>query len=232
MGVASVWAFLNRKHRIHNYIRKIKGKKNNTHISISADVYNSVLEGDNFIGENTRLNNSTLGKFSYIGSDCFFLKTKIGRYCSIASGCRVVYGNHPTKKFVSTHPAFYSSKRSSGRSFVVDDKFQEMSYADEKKQFLVTIGNDVWIASHVMILNGVSIGDGSIIAAGAVVTQDVQPYAIVGGVPARIIGYRFDKDQIDKLEEIKWWDKDEHWIIDHLYAFEDIGIMMSVESEE
>jgi hypothetical protein len=67
------------------------------------------------------------------------------------------------------------------------------------------IGNDVWIGDRAFIMAGVRIGDGAVVAAGAVVTKDVPPYAVVGGVPARIIKYRFDQPTVDKLLELKWW---------------------------
>lgn len=69
----------------------------------------------------------------------------------------------------------------------------------------IHIGNDVWIGARSIIMDGVSIGDGAIVAAGSVVTKDVPPYAVVGGSPAKIIKYKFSQDIIDRLEEIQWW---------------------------
>ena len=86
----------------------------------------------------------------------------------------------------------------------------------------VNIGNDVWIGDNVYILAGVKIGNGAIIAMGAVVTRDVEPYTIVGGVPAKVIRKRFNDEQIKKLEEIKWWNKSTDWILEHIEDFEDI----------
>lgn len=70
----------------------------------------------------------------------------------------------------------------------------------------ITIGNDVWIASSVTILSGVTIGDGAIIAAGSIVVRDVPPYALYGGIPAKVIRFRFDQEQIGALLKIRWWD--------------------------
>lgn len=81
------------------------------------------------------------------------------------------------------------------------------------------IGNDVWIGARAMILSGVKIGDGAVIAAGAVVTKDVEPYTIVGGVPAKPIRKRFTDEQIDALIKLKWWDKDDVWMRDHAAMF-------------
>ncbi|MCR5350110.1 MAG: CatB-related O-acetyltransferase [Acholeplasmatales bacterium] len=78
-----------------------------------------------------------------------------------------------------------------------------------KNNGIITIGNDVWIGDDSMILSGVTIGDGAVIAARSVVTKDVPPYAIVGGVPAKVIRYRFTPEQIEKLEKIAWWNWDD-----------------------
>ena len=89
-----------------------------------------------------------------------------------------------------------------------------------KVQKKVIIGNDVWIGSHALILGGVKIGDGAVIGAGAVVTKDVPPYAVVGGVPARIIKYRFSQEIIDKLLEIKWWNLPENILKENIKLFQ------------
>ena len=92
----------------------------------------------------------------------------------------------------------------------------------------VTIGNDVWIGANVIILSGVSIGDGAIIAAGAVVTKDVEDYSIVGGVPAKLIKYRFSKEQIHRLQKIKWWDWSHEKIEEHIEEFYQPDVFVEV----
>jgi len=160
---------------------------------------------------------------TYVGYDTYLPKTQIGRYVSIASNVRVVTGNHPTSKFVSTHGAFYS--KDFYASYVNKQKFEEFSYADYEKRFFVTIGNDVWIGSNVLILNGVRIGDGAVVAAGAVVVKNVDPYSIVGGVPAKEIRKRFDNDDISFLEEFCWWNLTEPELMSYVDAFEDIEFL-------
>ena len=83
-----------------------------------------------------------------------------------------------------------------------------MNFMCYKDKIYVVIGNDVWIGSDAILTGGIKIGDGAIILTGAVVTKDVPPYAIVGGVPAKPIRFRFSESQIEKLLQIKWWNWD------------------------
>ena len=208
---------LNRiKCRIHN-------APNDCILHVSAKINNVTFEGKNRICSGTRLNNVHMGKGSYISTGGCLSNTEIGKYCSIGPRCTVISaGNHPTTRFVSTHPAFYSNIPHAGFTYSNDLCFNEFRYVDEKNKYMVKIENDVWIASDVILLSGVTIHNGAIVAAGAVVTKDVPPYAVVGGVPARIIKYRFDRTQAEELESIKWWDKDEEWLRTNVSLFSDI----------
>ncbi|MBQ8290144.1 MAG: CatB-related O-acetyltransferase [Clostridia bacterium] len=158
-----------------------------------------------------------------MGSNCNIMYTKIGRYCSIAGGVKIIFGKHPVKDFVSTHPAFYSKHTSCGVSYVSENIFDEYDYVDDQKKYMVEIGNDVWIGSGSMITGGIKIGDGSIVLAGAVVTKDVEPYSIVGGVPAKTIGSRFNDEEIRFLMEAKWWNWDTETLAKNVQKFKDIN---------
>ncbi len=190
------------------------------YISVWATVFGKCsFEGKNSIGKKSRIISTSIGYGSYIGNACNFVNSKIGRYCSIANSVTVVSSTHPTNGMVSTHPAFFSNS------------YKPLSYVKRRKkgEFLATengycteIGNDVWIGNNVLIKGGVKIGDGAVVAMGSVVTKDIPPYAVVGGVPARIIKYRADEKVIDELLEIQWWNKPESWIKQYAELFCDV----------
>lgn len=211
------------KQAAHRYkVRKACSFENNVIID-SFDYF----EGMNRLTTDVTFLTSSIGYASYIGNRSFIKNTKIGRYTCIATDVMTVAGRHPTSKFVSIHPAFYSTRKQSGFTYVSKDKFSDFNYIDENNKFTVMIGNDVWIGSGVKIMEGVTIGDGAVVAAGAIVTKDVPPYAIVCGVPAKIIKYRFDEETIKKLLELKWWEKDQEWIKSHVDDFDDVDKLLA-----
>lgn len=208
-----------------------KAKFRNQHVILKSGCniggFHTFFEGRNVIGVNTIFSGS-IGYGSYIGNDSS-IQAKIGRYCSISDHVRVIAGNHPTRTFVSTHPAFFSTRKQAGFTYTTEDTFEEVSYAEGKDY--VVVGNDIWIGSGAVLINGIRIGDGAVIAAGAVVTKDVEPYAIVGGVPAKVIRKRFSEEQIRRLEEIQWWDWPEAKIREQKSQFGDIDIFLDKFNE-
>ena len=171
----------------------IEIKKNN--ITIAAELSNCIKKSQyEIIGEKVR---SKMGKHSYA---CEYFtaaseETTIGAYCSIANNVSIGTTHHPTN-FISTHPFCYFEPCKL-------DKSSKQAHFDYVKP--CHIGNDVWIGKSVIIMDGITVGDGAIIGANSVVTHDVPPYSIVVGSPARIINYRFDDETIKKLLELKWW---------------------------
>lgn len=145
--------------------------------------------------------------------ECNHDKLIIGKFCSIACGAKFIFNaaNHKLDS-LSTYPfpIFFEEWQ-----LPVD--VNSISQAWDNHGDII-IGNDVWIGYEAVIMSGVKIGDGAIIATRAVVTKDVEPYTIVGGVPAKEIRKRFDDETISKLEEICWWDWDYEKIKSNIHA--------------
>ena len=174
---------------------------NKSSISRNAKVYGGV-----------QVSNSTMGDYSYVGRGTRVIHADIGKFCSIAGDVRIGMGTHTIDK-ISSSPIFTEAHNSTKHQWT------ESSFAVPYKR--VTIGNDVWIGTEAMIMGGVAIGDGAVVGAGAVVTKDVPPYAIVGGVPAKIIRYRFSEDVIKKLERLQWWTLDEKILKNNILLFQE-----------
>lgn len=146
----------------------------------------------------------SIGAFTYFQTGSLESCRSIGRYCSIAGNLRVGDIEHPTD-WLGTSPFQYNASRFGWHESAND----YLPLADRKESFRkgpVVIGNDVWIGARATILGGVTISDGAIVAGGSVVTKDVEPYAIVGGVPAKPIRKRFDDATIKRLLDLRWWD--------------------------
>jgi acetyltransferase-like isoleucine patch superfamily enzyme len=201
-----------------------KYRKNNLKIGYLSILTNCSFGIYNTIYEKCSLSDVNLGNFTYVASNTKINRTRIGKFCSIGPNCQIGIGKHPSNKFVSTHPIFYSTRKQAQITFSDKDHFFEFEN--------IEIGNDVWIGSNVIIIDGVKIGDGAIVAAGSVVTKEVQPYSIVGGVPAKIIKYRFKEPQIEFLMNLKWWDKDINWIKKNHMKFHNIDYFDSTINDK
>ncbi|MBX9969233.1 CatB-related O-acetyltransferase [Priestia aryabhattai] len=204
--------------------RKELNMKIGQDINTSSDC---IFEGNNYLADRVTCRNVKMGKGSYIGIDSMLENTWIGKYTCIAPRVHTVFGMHPTSKFVSIHPAFFSLRKQIGFTYSSTQKLNEF-VEPQYEGYSVKVGNDVWIGADVSILEGISIGDGAIIATGAVVTKDVLPYSIVGGVPAKLIRFRFENDDITFLNELQWWNKEESWLREHAKYFDDIKILRSL----
>lgn len=209
---------------------KVQGYPSTCRIEKKCVIRNVTMEGYNRIGANSRVFLTDMGYGSGISKDSFIDGVKIGRYSTLAPDVKIVTGQHPTRDIVSIHPAFYSNRGQMGFTYVKKNIYKEMKYVDDK--YKVIVGNDVWIGSYVRILEGVTIHDGAVVAAGSVVTKDIPPYAIVGGVPARIIRYRFKEDEIEKLLKMKWWEKGEKWLKNHAKDFSNIHDFLNKNMSE
>ncbi|WP_419869060.1 CatB-related O-acetyltransferase [Chryseobacterium sp. CT-SW4] len=171
----------------------------------TSEILHSTIYGDVKIGEHCYIpearltGNVEIGRYTSINGPNTYIaaytnKIKIGSFCSFATGTIFQEILHDYEK-ITTY-------------FIRQRIFNEELRIDSYSKGDIIVGNDVWIGAHNIILSGVSIGDGAVIAANSVVTKDVPPYAIVGGSPAKIIRYRFSEEIIEKLLEIKWWNWD------------------------
>lgn len=169
---------------------------------------------------NRVVNGVKVGKFTYgYERHCFngTLLKEIGAFCSINESVKIGEVNHPTN-LVTTHPILYTPKDEilgyEGVPGIIN-KEQTLDVFQNEYNEGIHIGNDVWIGANAVVLPGVTIHDGAIIGAGAIVTKDIPAYAVVVGVPARVLKYRFNQDQINILEKVQWWNWEADEIINN-----------------
>ena len=168
------------------------------------------------IDRNNLVLGCSVGDYTYTGPFDMMFRTKVGKFCSIAYGVTIAPPEHDYTR-VSTHPFIYRGygyRLLDEADLLDNDKYEKPS----------CIGNDVWIGCNATVLRGAAVGDGAVIAANALVNGDVPPYAIVAGVPARVVGRRFGQEVVDKLLELKWWDWPEERIRENGWLFRKAGI--------
>lgn len=190
----------------------------NRSVSLGAKIDNlSVIDKKAKIFSKSKVFNSSIGAYSYLAGHSSLVYASVGKFCSIGPNSAIGLGHH-TLTYLSTSSLFTEKKNGTGFSWV-----EKTNIYPYKR---VLVGNDVWIGARVMVVGGVTIGDGAVIAAGAVVTKDVPPYAVVGGVPAKVIKYRFSEDIIRFLESFQWWNLPEEKLKSciHLFQKDDFSI--------
>ncbi len=167
------------------------------------------------VGDHCVLEETYLGDYTYFfgGNDVIY--SEIGKFNSIATGVRINPVQHPAKFRAAAHHFTY---RCSHYGLGPDDG----SLIEWRRRSRVKTGHDVWIGHNAVVMGGVTVGDGAVIGAGAVVTHDVAPYEIVGGVPARHIGWRYEEDIIAALRRIRWWDWSHEELSARLRDFDDV----------
>ena len=211
---------------IKNQIKaKWTNRRKNVRIGFLARILPpSFFEGNNKVGKFSVFK-GTMGRYSYVGDNAVVLG-RVGRYTSIANRVNVISGRHPLKApYVSTHPAFYAKHSAVGKTYVEEQLFDEYLFVDapDGASFSSIIGNDCWIGEGASIIGGLTIADGAVVLANATVTKDVPPYAIVAGVPAKVIGYRYDEQTIQTLLEKQWWNREESELKEKALLFSNLN---------
>jgi len=167
------------------------------------------------VGARTRIAESSFGDYSYVVHDSEVIYAEIGRFCSIAAQTRINPGNHPLERVALNHFTYRASAYGLGED--------EAGFFDWRRGHRVALGPDVWVGHGAVILPGVTIGAGAAIGAGAVVSKDVPAFAVVGGVPAKVIRYRFPETIQAALLRIAWWDWPHARLAAHLQEFRELG---------
>jgi phosphonate metabolism protein (transferase hexapeptide repeat family) len=153
------------------------------------------------VGTGSRLSNVVLGDYSYCDRFGDFANVTIGKFANIASFVRIGATDHPLER-ASLHHFMYRSER------YWDDAEDDAAWFDVRRSRHTTIGHDTWIGHNAQIKPGIRVGDGAVVASGAIVTRDVPDYAIVAGVPARVIRFRQPAEIAERLQDLAWWDWD------------------------
>lgn len=171
-------------------------------LAAGARIHDSEFEGPATLDRGARVGpDAWIGRYTGLGENSSILRSTVERFCAIGSRVAINPFNHPMH-WMTTHEFAYR-----GDSYGWVDEYRDCKRLARTPDMFhrVHIGNDVWIGHGASVIGNVTVGDGAVIGAGAVVTSDVLPYAIVGGVPARVIRMRFSRDVIVRLLAVKWW---------------------------
>jgi phosphonate metabolism protein (transferase hexapeptide repeat family) len=182
----------------------------------TADVTGSTLGRYTEIAEGCRIQDTTVGDYSYLMQNCSAWCATIGKFSNIAATVRLNATNHPVERATLHHFTYRASD-------YWDDAAHEEAFFDRRRAKAVTIGHDTWLGHGSTVLPGVTVGDGAVVGAGAVVSKNVDPYTIVGGVPARPIRLRFARAVAERFQALAWWDWDHARLRDALDDFRDLS---------
>jgi acetyltransferase-like isoleucine patch superfamily enzyme len=168
-----------------------------------AKIFKSTVKGPLYMNRYAQIGpNVTVGKYTGLNESDYIARADVGAYCSFGARTAINPFNHPTD-WLSIHEFQYHPN-----SYDWTDEYKSLERLARTSEMLphVTIGNDVWTGHNVNIMGGVNVGDGAVIAAGAIVTKDVPPYAVMAGVPATMRRLRFKEKIVERLMRSKWWD--------------------------
>lgn len=204
--------FLDRLRRFKRFLQQRKYRKTNTlgesvTIAPGAVLGGAIFKDHSRVALGASVQDSVIGEYTAIGRYTKVTKSEIGKFCAISWDCTINAISHSYENL--TVSAFPYVPYVGG-------------FVEQRNQTYrrVVIGNDVWIGANSVIMPGVTIGDGAVVGAGAVVTKDVPAYAIVVGVPAKIVKYRFSEDVVRTLLELKWWNLDRGVIKKNIHLFQ------------
>lgn len=186
-------------------------------------VINSNIHKSAKINSGATIVDSSIGRYSYTCYDDEIINCEIGQFCSISDDVVIGGAEHPME-WVSTSPVFQNVKHSGPKK-----RFAKLNFLGIPRTY---IGNDVWIGKKVIVKAGVRIGDGAVVGAGSVVTKDVPPYAVVAGVPAKIIKFRFDEDTVNRLIASTWWEMSDEDLMDNSKFFDNPKEFLKILNEK
>lgn len=197
------------------FIFQLIGNVFKRNISLTACVYaGSKVAPTAYVHRGCKVRTSVIGAHSYVAAHSWLTNIDVGRFCSIGNNVMAGLASH-TLANASTSPIFSLRRNATRTAWVAEDMAEN---ADDFPR--TAICDDAWIGSNAMLMSGITVGVGAVVGAGAVVTKDVPPYAIVAGVPARVIKYRFDEGVRQKLIESRWWEQPDEVLKEHISLFQ------------